>query len=253
LDDVLHVAERLDVVDDRRAHVEAEGGGEVGRLDAWVGTLAFERLDQAGFLTANVGGGATVDVDFEIESGAEDVLADEMLLFRFGDGLFENDGGFGELFADVDVGDVSADGEARDDHALDELVRVLVEDVAVFESAGLRFVRVADEVDGLGIVRWDEGPLDACWETCSATTAQAGLFDFFRDRLGLHAKGGLELLVAAVVEVGFNGWIPANAINVFEDHAMLARIWLLTFFVWDVAHGGNGWDQVVGTASSWRP
>ena len=47
---------------------------------------------------------------------------------------------FGEFFADVDVGGVCADGEGGDDHALDELVRILVDDVAVLEGAGLGFV-----------------------------------------------------------------------------------------------------------------
>src|SRR5262249_5003538 len=55
--DVLHVAERLDVVDDRRALVEAEHGREIRRLDARVRALALERLDQTGFLAADVSAG----------------------------------------------------------------------------------------------------------------------------------------------------------------------------------------------------
>ena len=65
-DDVLHVAERLDVVDDGRAHVEAEHRREIGRLDARIRPLAFQRLDQAGFLAADVGARAAMDVDFQI-------------------------------------------------------------------------------------------------------------------------------------------------------------------------------------------
>ena len=89
-DDVLHVAERLDVVDDGRAHVEAEHGREIRRLDARIGALAFERFDQAGFLAADVGARAAVDVDFQIVAGAENVLAEEILRARFLERLFED-------------------------------------------------------------------------------------------------------------------------------------------------------------------
>ena len=65
-DDVLDRAERLDVVDDGRAQVEPEHRREIGRLDARIGALAFQRLDQAGFLAADVGAGAAVDVDLEV-------------------------------------------------------------------------------------------------------------------------------------------------------------------------------------------
>jgi hypothetical protein len=60
---VLHVAERLDVVDDRRALVEAEDRREIRRLDPRIGPLALERLDEPGLLAADVGAGAAVDVD----------------------------------------------------------------------------------------------------------------------------------------------------------------------------------------------
>ncbi len=72
------------------AHVEAEHGGEVGRLDARVGALALERFDEAGFLAADVGAGAAMDVDLEIVAGAEDVLAEEILGLGLGDGFLED-------------------------------------------------------------------------------------------------------------------------------------------------------------------
>src|SRR5205814_1690652 len=46
-DNVFHVAERLHVVHDRRAHVEAKDRGKIRRLDARIGPLAFERFDEA--------------------------------------------------------------------------------------------------------------------------------------------------------------------------------------------------------------
>ena len=86
-DDMLHVAERLDVVDDRRAHVETEHGREIRRLDARIGALAFERLDQAGLFAADVGARAAMNVDLGVESGAEDVLPEKIVFARFFDRL----------------------------------------------------------------------------------------------------------------------------------------------------------------------
>ena len=81
-DDVLHVAEGLHVVHNSRALVQTEDGREIGGLDSWVGALALERLDEAGFFAADVGACAAMDVDFAVESAAEDVFAEEA--FRAG-------------------------------------------------------------------------------------------------------------------------------------------------------------------------
>ena len=67
-DDVLHMADRLHIVHDGRLHVEAEHGGEIRRLDAGVGAFALEGFEKAGFLAANVGAGALVDIDVEVEA-----------------------------------------------------------------------------------------------------------------------------------------------------------------------------------------
>ena len=56
---------------------------------------------------------------------------------------------FGEFAADIDVGLLHIDRETGDHHALDQLVRILVDDVAILERARLGFVGVADEIDRL--------------------------------------------------------------------------------------------------------
>src|SRR5207244_4175139 len=71
-DDVRHAGEGLDVVDDRRRAEDAVGRGE-RRLDPRVRALALERLDQAGLFAADVGPGAAMHDDVELEAGAEDV------------------------------------------------------------------------------------------------------------------------------------------------------------------------------------
>ena len=63
--DVDHVAEGLDVIDDGRALVKSEDGGEEGGLDTRVGALALDRLDEPRLLAADVGTRPTVNVDLE--------------------------------------------------------------------------------------------------------------------------------------------------------------------------------------------
>ena len=50
--------------------------------------------------------------------------------------LLEDLRAFREFAADVDVGQLHVDREAGDHHPLDQLVRILVDDVAILERAG---------------------------------------------------------------------------------------------------------------------
>ena len=99
--DVRDVHQRLDVVDQRRALVEALERGE-RRLQARVAALALERVQQRGLLAADVGAGAAVDDEVERVVGAEDALADVALLARLGERGVEHVGLVGVLAADVD-------------------------------------------------------------------------------------------------------------------------------------------------------
>src|SRR5262249_54771382 len=71
-----HANQRLHVVDDGRAVVEA-GHRREGRLQARLPALALQRLDERRLLAALVGAGAGVHVDLEVVPGAQDVLAQE--------------------------------------------------------------------------------------------------------------------------------------------------------------------------------
>ena len=149
-DDVLHVAERLDVVDDRRALIKAEHGREIRRLDPRISALAFERFDQPGLLAADVSARAAMHVDLAVETRAENVLAEETAFARASASAFSRIcAPSGKLAADVDIGELRADREARDDHPFEQLMRILMNDVAILERARLRLVRVANQIDRL--------------------------------------------------------------------------------------------------------
>ena len=95
---------------------------------------------------------------------------------RFLDRAFEDLRAFRKFAADVDVGGVRVERETGDHHALDQLVRILVNDVAVLERAGLGFVGVADQIDRPLFVRLDEAPFHAAGESRAAAAAQPEFF-----------------------------------------------------------------------------
>ena len=198
---VFHLRHRLRVVDDGRAVVEAEDGGEIRGLDARVATLAFEGFDQAGLFAADVATSATVDDDFAGVTRAEDVLAEETLGLRFGDRALENLRAVDELAANVDEGLLSLDGPRGDRDTLQHLVRIFINDLAILVGAGLGFVGVDDEVDGLARLSVEELPLHAGREAGAAAAAQAGDFDFLTDFVGLEGDGFLEGFVTTVAQV----------------------------------------------------
>src|SRR6185369_71462 len=100
--------------------------------------------------------------------------------------------------------------EARERDALEHLVRILLDEEAILERAGLGLVGVAEEVDALPaalLLRGHERPLHPAREARAAAAAEArGLHEVgdLRGRpfAGLHASHDLlPRGVAAVVEV----------------------------------------------------
>ena len=236
LDDVLHMAEGFHVVHDGRAHVEAERRREIGGLDARVGALAFEGFDEAGLLAADVGTGTAMHVDLAVEAGAEDVLAEEAFIMRLCDGLFQNLRREGEFFAHVDVGKLGTHSEAGNRHAFDQLMRILMHDVPVLEGAGFGFVRVADQIDWLGIRGRNEAPLYTGRETCTPTATQAAGFDLVGDGAAIHGERLFELLIPAIFQVTFDGRIVSDSVDVLEDQALFTR---MGFFTGKILDGGG--------------
>src|SRR5262245_14030016 len=145
LDDGRERGQGLHVVDQRRAAVEA-GDGREGRLEPGLAALALQALQHAGLLAADVGPGAPVDGDVEVEAGAEDVAAEVAGGPRLGDRRVEDPGLVLVLAADVDVPPRRAYAVAGEGHALQQLERVVLDDLAVLERTRLALVRVAHHV-----------------------------------------------------------------------------------------------------------
>ena len=216
----------LDVVDRGRAAVEADISGK-RRLQARLALLAFEALQERGFLAADIGAGAVVDDDIEGEV-VNVVLADEPGLIGLVHRRLQAFAFPDELAAHVDVAGVGAHREAGEQTALDQEVRIVPHDLAVLARAGLGFVGVDDEImrPAVGMLG-HERPFEPGREPGAAAPAQPRRLHLVDDPVaplfqeGLGAVPGaararaFQAPVVQAVEVG------EDAILVFQHHDRL--------------------------------
>src|SRR5690606_41410629 len=112
-------------------------------LDLGVTAAALDGGQHAGLLAADVRAGAAHHSDLQVEPGAEDALADEAFFLGGLHGGLEALVAEDELAAQVDERVVALDGPAGKDDALEQLVRIALEDVAVLVRAGLDIGRAS--------------------------------------------------------------------------------------------------------------
>lgn len=120
-------------------------------LETGATRLAFERLDEGGLLPTDVGAGARVHVDVEVEAGVAGVLAEEALRVGLVDSALQLNLFVPKFAANIDVGSLRSHGEADEESALNEFVGVVAHNFAIFAGAGLRLVSVDDEILGAPI------------------------------------------------------------------------------------------------------
>jgi len=105
-----------------------------------------------------------MDVNFQVVAGAENVFAEEIFRAGFLQRVVQDFRAFGHFATDINVGELHVVREAGDDHAFDELVRILVDDLAILERAGFGFVGVADQVNRLAAFAVNEAPFESARE-----------------------------------------------------------------------------------------
>ena len=198
-DDRRHVAQRLDVVDRGRLPVDSDHCRK-RRFVARLRALALERLEQRRLLARFVGAGAAVHVDVAVEAGAEDVLAENPPGVGLVDGALELVLHVEELAANVDVGDLRANGIAANRAPFNQQVRIALDQQMVLEGAGLALVRIARDIAGLGLLV-DELPLQSGRESGAAAAAQPRRLHQLDDLVGLLAQRDLQRVVTAVLDI----------------------------------------------------
>ncbi len=195
--DVGHGGDRLDVVDHRRARVQARHGGE-RRLEPGLAAVALQRVQQRRLLAADVGAGAGVHHDVQAEPGALDVAAQVARLVGLGHGVVQPPDHVQDLAADVDEGLLGPDRVGGDDDALDQRLRVGQQRRHVLAGAGLGLVGVDHQVVRLAVALRDEAPLHAGREARPAAAAQHRVLERLDDAVGLHGQRRGQRLVPAV-------------------------------------------------------
>ncbi len=196
-----HIGQGLDVVHQGWfAHQPV--GRRVGRAGAGFAAFTLQGFDQGGLLPADVRPRPRVNVDVEIETAAEDILAQQPVLAGLFDRPLQAVVSQVVFAADVDETFARPNGIGGDRHRLDDAVGVAFQDQPVFEGARFALVGVADHVLGLSGGGGNERPLASGGEAGPAAPLEPGSVDlgdhFRRGHLG-HRFG--QGFVAAVDDV----------------------------------------------------
>src|SRR5439155_5816043 len=170
---------------------------------------------------------------------------------RLTDGRGEATPGLDVFAADVDEARRAADRARRDQHALDQRVRVTLEQVAVLERPRLALVGVDDEVHGPGVGLRNERPLRAGREARAAEPAEVRGLDVLDDGRGLHRLGLGPRLVAArrpvpVERVGVLA-MEAPGEDLFVGHTSPSRMRSIFTGVRFISYRASSW--IKGAAS----
>src|SRR5208282_355573 len=102
---------------------------------------------------------------------AHDVLAEVPCGIRFGECLFETLIDIPDFAVDIVVANGDAHGIGANRHALNQSMRVVAQDIAILEGAGLTLVGIADKIFLAGVILRHETPLEASWKTCATASA----------------------------------------------------------------------------------
>ena len=145
--------------------------------------LAFQRSDQRGFFAADERSRAFHQFDVELESAAENVVAQQPVFAGLLDGAVQAMHRQRIFGANVDDSFGRAHHVTADDHAFQQRVRIALDLVAVHVGAGIAFIGIADDVLLIRLGFGQELPLVAGQVSRAAASAQLGGLDLLDDEL----------------------------------------------------------------------
>ena len=148
--------------------------------------LAFERLDQRRFLTADIGTGTQVDFDVEVEAGmAQNVASQQASLAPPRQHAIERRQQIAVFAAQIEKALATVDGIGAHRHAFEHQIGLGRKQDAILEGAGLALVGVAHHITpricvisgGVAAGR----PFQAGGEAGATAPAQVGMLDFLQE------------------------------------------------------------------------
>ncbi len=142
--------------------------------------FALQRFDQCRLLTANVGAGAEMDVDVEIEAFlVKDICTQQLAVAAALQHGLQGIKHVAVFTAQVKETFFRTNRQCAQRHAFEHQIGLFVEQHAILEGAGLALVGVAHHIMR-GTLRIAAGfPFQTGGETCAAASAQGGSLDGF--------------------------------------------------------------------------
>src|SRR6516162_4471206 len=218
--DVRHLRDGLDVVHRGWAAVESHIGRE-WRLEPRHSLLAFETFQERGFLAADIGAGAMVHDDVEIEA-VDIVLADELGVISLLNCSLKPLAFANEFTSHIDVASVGRHRAAGDQAALDEKMRIVSHDLAILAGPGFRLVGIDDEImrTPVGLLR-HERPFQSGRKSRAAAPALPRRLDFIDDSVAAASQNFFGAVPGTAAARAVEAPIVL-AVEIFED-AVLVR------------------------------
>jgi len=174
-----------------------------GRANTRLAASAFDGSHQGGLFTAHKCPGAHAHLQVKAEVCTQDVLTQEPKRTRLFHCQVHGADSDGIFCAAVDIPLTGANRVGGNDHAFDDRVRIAFQHAPVHESAGVAFVRVADNIFDIAGSLTGEAPLETGGEASAAPAAQLGiqhdLNDLFRAHLGQYFAKRLVTVIGNVV------------------------------------------------------
>lgn len=191
----------LDVGDGRGTAEESDIGRE-RRLQSGLALLALNGFDEGCLFTADVGTGASVQIDVKVVAGSAGVLSDETGGIGLVDGLLNVRCFLVEFTSDVDVGLIASQLGASIDNGvkltsrgvhgstghqttLDQLVRVASHNLSVLAGSRFTLIRIDDQVPRSLVLfpsrLVHERPLETGRESGTTSTSQTGVLNLLNN------------------------------------------------------------------------
>ncbi len=164
-----------------------------------------------------------VNIEVEVEAGAAGVLAEQLGFVGLVDRGLQPLALADELAAYIDVTGIGAHREAGDQAALDEQVRIVPHDLAVFAGAGLGLVGVDDEIMRPPVrLLGHERPLQAGRKTGAAASTQARGLHLIDDAIASFGQDGLGAVPGAALARAFEPPIM-EAVEIAKDAVLVGE------------------------------